>query len=72
MPEVSSDTFLFLYSQGLQSLAAFAGKNQNWQICGKNLLPSTALAYIEQANQTAVQCKGAVIVIFALSSTTCL
>ena len=36
IPEVSSDSLLFLYLQGLQLLEAFAGKNQNWLICSKH------------------------------------
>ena len=42
---VSSDTLLFLYLLGLQLLEVVAGKNQNWLIRSKHLLPSSELVH---------------------------
>ena len=62
MPEVSSNIFLFLYLQGLQLLEVVVGKNQNWLIRGKPLLPSSELVH-QASKSNCCLVHGAVIII---------
>ena len=70
IPEVSSDTLLFLYLLGLQLLEVVTGKNRHWLIRSKRLLPSSELVHqTSKSNCCSVNEDNHRL--FALSSATC-